>query len=365
MNNASQQGQSGGDAEILRGGDRKRTFGIDPPLQDPHAEAARVRGAYSSELAYVMAVISTWAYADERSLAKKLASYGIQGGRVRRIAIRNDALFVQVTAYWIEICDGKVGILGFRGTDPVSSIQWLADFEAMQRAFPISRDAPSESAPLVHAGFYTNVEAIWDDLATWIEKSQAEHLYITGHSLGAAMAVLAAAALAREGDSYLGKVFVPKLEGVYTFGQPMVGNQGFADFCQSKFGDRLFRHVYRHDVVPHLPPVSDLEYVHIGDERRSQSLDEPWTPGFHPSERAHVLAALLEVGFNAVEARVSPSHSLRGFSIDDHVPSKYLDVSKFSMDTRSAAIAAKPRSWIPHWLEPTVESVAKHFRPKS
>src|SRR5579863_5766713 len=75
---------------------------------------------YDPKLAYVMAVISTWAYADERSLAERLRYYGIEGARVRRITVQNNALLVVATAYLVQSHSGGVGILAFRGTDPAS-----------------------------------------------------------------------------------------------------------------------------------------------------------------------------------------------------------------------------------------------------
>src|SRR6185436_17107157 len=82
--------------------------------------------------------------------------------------------------------------------------------------------------------------------------SPRKALFIAGHSRGGAFAVLAAAAMSREVD-------LPPLAGVYTFGQPRVGNAAFAR--QLDAGARpipLFRFVNRDDAVPNVPPEAPV-----------------------------------------------------------------------------------------------------------
>jgi hypothetical protein len=312
-----------------------------------------VASGYDRELAYLMSVVSSWAYADERALAAKLPHYGIEGARVRRMSIQNDALLIVSTAYLIQSKSGKVGILAFRGTDPASFITMLADGEVMQRPF---------GGNGVHAGFYANVEAIWDDVSEALEAAVAgvhlvddgsretlpnklETLYITGHSLGGAMAVLAAARLFGSGHEQ----WDPRklVKGVYTFGQPMVGDKGFADSCELAFGPKLFRHVFRSDVVPHLPPKSGIPYAHTGKEWRSEGVTEAWQGDHEPSKRASLPSAVLEILLNAVELRFVPKANLLGYSIDDHMPASYMDVSRYSIDATSVAAASAPRWRVP------------------
>jgi len=102
-------------------------------------------------------------------------------------------------------------------------------------------------------------------------KAPLERLYITGHSLGGAMAVLAAARLFLPSESSLGRLG----HGVYTFGQPAVGNAEFAEKCESLFGERLYRHIYAHDVVR--SPLDFAGDDHAVDTRRR--LRTPGAPG--------------------------------------------------------------------------------------
>jgi hypothetical protein len=310
-------------------------------------------GGYDPEVAYLMSVVSAWAYSDEKAMAAKLPHYGIQGAHVRRISVQNDALLVVATAYLVQSRSGRVAILAFRGTDPASFVAMFGDGDVMQRPF---------EGHGVHAGFYANVEAIWDDVSDALHAAvqgahlddqgvrvetpnKLETLYVTGHSLGGAMAVLAAARLFGRGY----EAWNPKklVQGVYTFGQPMVGDKGFAEVCARAFGERLYRHVYRTDLIPHLPPKSSIPYAHTSKEWRSDSVLAPWHGGHEASKRASLPAAVFDALLNAVELRFIPRPLLLGYSIDDHMPVGYVDVSRYSIDPRSVASSSAFRWRVP------------------
>lgn len=81
-------------------------------------------------------------------------------------------------------------------------------------------------------------------------------LYVTGHSLGAALAALAASELAH-GQSL-------PVTAVYTFGQPRVGNQAFQAFYNT--GPHVaWRVTHWKDPVPHLP-MKALGFHHVSTE---------------------------------------------------------------------------------------------------
>jgi hypothetical protein len=138
----------------------------------------------------------------------------------------------------------------------------------------------------------------------------------------------------------------------------MVGNEAFARRCEQAFGGLLFRHVYRSDVVPHLPPRSALSYVHAGTERHSSAVDQAWgEPYRRPSGRADLAGALAGVLVGAVESRLVPAGHLGGYSIDDHMPANYLDVSRYTVDPRS--IAAAPAKSFARSAKEAVDSLEK------
>src|SRR5262245_5132499 len=101
-----------------------------------------------------------------------------------------------------------------------------------------------------HQGFMRALGDIWDPLSEEVgaeRKKSDRPLWLTGHSLGGALALLAAWRFKRK--------FVP-VHQVYTFGAPMVGNAEVAQAIDREFPDKVFRYVNSADPVPRLPTVS-------------------------------------------------------------------------------------------------------------
>lgn len=105
----------------------------------------------------------------------------------------------------------------------------------------------------VHAGFLKAFSEISDALdAVWKAKTAGRKLWLAGHSLGGALATLAAAHLGREA-----------VQGLYTYGCPRVGDRKFVSVLPQA---SYFRFVHREDWVVHQPPEF-LGYVHGGAVR--------------------------------------------------------------------------------------------------
>lgn len=94
-------------------------------------------------------------------------------------------------------------------------------------------------------------------------------LYFTGHSAGGALAVLATA---RWLDEQPDKAFT----GLYTFGQPRVGNARFMNALKEKSGERYFRFELLGDPVPGIPPYG----IKISQDknRTYEHSDKDWYP---------------------------------------------------------------------------------------
>jgi hypothetical protein len=112
----------------------------------------------------------------------------------------------------------------------------------------------------VHEGFSKALGAVWGTMGILPERLQNrgnKTVWITGHSLGGALAELCAARAALDGG-------IP-VQGVYTFGQPRVGDGAFATAVETAIGGRIFRHVNHRDLVPRVPGFGML-YRHYGNQ---------------------------------------------------------------------------------------------------
>ena len=105
----------------------------------------------------------------------------------------------------------------------------------------------------IHSGSAAGIDEIWDGLVMELMSMRGggQPIWLTGHGLGGSLAVLAAYRLA-------GEEGLP-IRGIYTFGQPKVGNMGFARrfgevLAQAEDGSPLYRLVNDGDIVPRLKP---------------------------------------------------------------------------------------------------------------
>ncbi|HYF37424.1 MAG TPA: lipase family protein, partial [Prosthecobacter sp.] len=121
-----------------------------------------------------------------------------------------------------------------------------------------ARFLPKKIAPdvFVHQGFheaYLAIDAPFADLVTAAARDD-KPVWLTGHSLGGALATLAAYHHQK------------KIHGLYTFGSPRVGNAGFVKSLSEGLTN-IWRFVHHRDVIPALPPEGPpgtRRYVHAG-----------------------------------------------------------------------------------------------------
>jgi triacylglycerol lipase len=182
--------------------------------------------------AWWFADVALLAYSSEAAIKTTCADAGIS----RHVVCFFGAHSSQ--AYVISMPDAI--LLAFRGTQVDDFWASILDFSIDARFLPV----PDSHGDLVHAGFLAALEEIWSDVLAHVLAEQASRsrpLWITGHSLGAALATIAANRCAD--DPRLG------LQGIYTFGSPRVGDPGFG----GKIHAPVFRFRNDSDIVPHLP----------------------------------------------------------------------------------------------------------------
>ena len=140
--------------------------------------------------------------------------------------------------------NGPYLVLAFRGTERKVS-DWLTDARCVPavqgnakvhtgflEAFTMKKDGDGRTAQNM-------VEEILDRQEAKDEGGKPLQLFITGHSLGGALALLAT------------KLVAPNVDGAcYTFGAPRVGNYEYFRYMKTP----VYRIVNSADVVPRVPP---------------------------------------------------------------------------------------------------------------
>jgi hypothetical protein len=130
-------------------------------------------------------------------------------------------------------------VVAFRGTeqDPTDI---AADFKGWRK--------PWDKGGSVHAGFRDAFRLIWPEIEPWLE-AHSGRLIFTGHSLGAALATLAASARTPE--------------RLVTFGSPRVGDD---EFLATLDGVDIARYVDCCDIVCQVPPAQ-MGFGHTAGRR--------------------------------------------------------------------------------------------------
>ena len=151
---------------------------------------------------------------------------------LRAVAFRHK---VTRTRGFLGVCDTHA-ILSFRGSDPVTLQTWLTDMVVRLVERP-------EYDGRVHLGFSSVLRHTWPKVERIVEEAADKPLFLTGHSMGGALAVLSACRLAKLGRQPV---------AVYTFGSPRIGDRAFC----AGYSLPTYRLVNRLDLVPELPLAS-------------------------------------------------------------------------------------------------------------
>lgn len=186
--------------------------------------------------------------------------------------------------------DDNAVIVAFRGTEPTQPADIVTDLKFAKVA-----DADYGRGE-IHEGFKAALDSIWDELLGKLTEygNKKQPVWFTGHSLGGALAVLAAARYERvvAAENAAAKKELEKIEdemepdkhddaallgrrqqvvaklrgrvaGAYTIGQPRVGDPGFVEDVEKRIGERHVRTINNRDIVPRVP-LRSMDYDHSG-----------------------------------------------------------------------------------------------------
>jgi hypothetical protein len=213
----------------------------------------------------------------------------------------------------------------FAGSDPLKFEDWITDFDA------------GKSATDVHTGFQQTVGTVWPNIEAAIKTSitrrpaSEQNLFFTGHSLGGALAIVAAARATA----------TPEFENlpttVYTFGSPRTGGIGFSG--RYTLGNSTFRLVHGSDIVATVPPAEPGSYRHVGRavQCKTGGIFDAQTPIMAPREnKPDTLESTIKAGIDGIRSfaafrpirRIGPRPldllaGLLPTVVRDHVPANY------------------------------------------
>lgn len=207
---------------------------------------------------FVLARIALLAYDTERKITEVANLWGHSQDNQQEKAFY---FIFKEDIQGFVLADHQKIIISFRGTATTANMFSDANF----RFTTILVDGVSEKIR-VHVGFKNAVDKIWPEIRNFVatfltrfnKSSEMPEIWITGHSLGGAMATLAAFDCLYGGEESLNcnKVHL------YTFGQPKVGNELFIEMLKRKVAS-YHRFVNYLDIVPNLP----AGYTHGGELR--------------------------------------------------------------------------------------------------
>ncbi|KAL2457384.1 alpha/beta-hydrolase superfamily protein [Forsythia ovata] len=128
----------------------------------------------------------------------------------------------------------------------------------------VGLDQSSDKKPIPAMGERTAYYSVKSKLKSLLQEHKNAKFVVTGHSLGGALAILFPTVLVLHEEEDV----MQRLLGVYTYGQPRVGNRQLGRFMESHLehpDPKYFRVVYCNDLVPRLPyDNKTFLYKHFG-----------------------------------------------------------------------------------------------------
>jgi triacylglycerol lipase len=245
--------------------------------------------AFSVPNALLLAQASQAAYLDEAGARAKMAQLGLPTFKWIDLC---DGLFDDLYAF--AASDGGFVILAFRGTKSFQN--WMSDLYSTPARFSWLFEGAPEVGD-VHAGFGHALRDAWNKIVDAVEAiaprphgdiddpslAQQPSFWITGHSLGGALAAISGAAFSMlPSDSLHPDGVIRPVSGIYTFGQPRIGLHGFCGHYDHMLQPKTFRFINKRDLVPRVPfrgwDYDDVgQVIHFTDDNTPEREGSQWT----------------------------------------------------------------------------------------
>ena len=170
-----------------------------------------------------MAILSGLAYKEPSEVNKKFRKHGFYDTKYCN----------KQGAQCYVVWNDTDAVICFRGTEPKEMSDIKADLNAIQRKGLHNKGD-------VHGGFQGEINKIWDLILEKVNELKDHKIYITGHSLGGAMATICAKRLQEQNIT---------VQCLYTYGSPRVGDRRWVKSLQIPH----YRFQNNNDVVCKVP----------------------------------------------------------------------------------------------------------------
>ncbi|WP_428442082.1 lipase family protein [Photobacterium sagamiensis] len=214
------------------------------------------KSALDRHNALAMAKLSKLVYSDTDTKNKKPhETYILQQLKTNDSGYRNVTGYDRNTAQAMLVEHESFIAVVFRGTDEIGD--WVDNLKAF---------AVSALFGDFHRGFYESLDDIWSEMekdlnglkqAIVKDSNGTKHrrpIFFAGHSLGGAMATIAAAKYINEDKQFT---------AVYTYGQPRAMTRSTARIFNAEAKNRLHRFQNNEDIVTRVP-ARVMNYSHVG-----------------------------------------------------------------------------------------------------
>jgi len=220
---------------------QKPQASLPTPKEEPMTTIDWNTVSFKLDIAHMLADCSKIVYEDDKTSTEDhlKKTYGMSSVQFFRL---------EDTEALITSNDQAI-IIAFRGTSSVEDA--LTDAKIKLIADPGTKGK-------IHEGFKTGLDKVWNEIWNAVGRSRLHDkrpIWLTGHSLGGALALTAAARLRFEKNVII--------NGLYTFGQPRVGDLAYVKACNKAFGLQYFRFVHNNDIVPRVP-MRVMGFEHTG-----------------------------------------------------------------------------------------------------